>query len=67
MSTLGRNDPSADGFANAFQHPLGTTGRAMTGRQTARRCINSEFRIYTSYFRLSFACLSCLTLLERLC
>ena len=56
-SAQGRNDPSADGFANAFQHPLGT-GRAMTSRQTARRCINSEFRIYTSYFRLSFACLS---------
>ena len=43
-------------FANAFQHPLGT-GRAMTSRQKARKCINSEFRIYTSYFRLSFACL----------
>ena len=51
------NDPSTISFR----------GRAMTSRQTARTCINAEFRIYTSYFRLSFAGLSCLTLLERLC
>jgi hypothetical protein len=41
-------------FADAFQHPLGT-GRAITSRQTGRGCINSEFTIHNSLFRIAFA------------